>query len=54
MKVDYKCECGKNIGLMADKEGVPTTFKCPYTKRTQPPQMPIRRETKVKVKSDEN
>lgn len=48
----YKCECGKAIGLIADERGRGTTFKCPYTKRQQPPQVPIRRETKVKTNGE--
>jgi hypothetical protein len=51
--MNYRCECGKAIGLMADKEGKPEVFKCPYTGRKQRPQVPIRRETKIKVIIDD-
>jgi len=42
----YNCsECGKPIGLMADKKGVPQIFLCPNTGRVAVPQIPVKRET---------
>jgi hypothetical protein len=42
----YNCsECGKPIGLMADKNGRPEMFLCPHTGRIARPQIPVKRET---------
>lgn len=41
----YQCsECRKRIGLMADIEGQPELFKCPYTGAVADKQEPIRRK----------
>lgn len=40
----YQCsQCRKHIGLMADIEGQPELFKCPYTGAVADKQEPIRR-----------
>jgi len=41
-----KCsECGRPVGLFADKDGKPRPFRCPHTGRLAQPQVPIRRKT---------
>jgi hypothetical protein len=42
----YRCsECGRPIGLIANKFGTPEKFKCPHTGRIANVQTPIRRDT---------
>lgn len=38
-------ECGRAIGLMADKDGRPTRFKCAYTGRYAQPHIITPRST---------
>lgn len=42
----YQCsECGKPVGLMADKTGAPQMFLCPNTGRVASVQTPVKRGT---------
>ena len=42
----YNCsECNRPIGLMTDKNGNPTWYRCPHTGRLAEPQTPVKRDT---------
>lgn len=44
--MNYTCpHCHRPIGLMADADGDPQLFKCPYTNRIAQVQHPIKRDT---------
>ena len=47
----YRCsECGKSIGLIADKKGNPELFRCPTTGLIAKAQQAIRGKPKSKPK----